>query len=125
MSRLPSGSLLAIVVVLGLPQAARAQEVKVKEDKPGLLAQATIRPDSARKLALARVPGSRVEAAEIEMEDGKLVYSFDLKVGNAKGIEEVLIDARSGKVVSVEHEDPAAEAKEAPRIRKPGNPPRR
>ena len=41
-----------------------------------------------------------------------MVYSFDVLVPNRKGVEEVQVDARSGKVVSVKHESPAAEAKE-------------
>jgi hypothetical protein len=48
--------------------------------------------------------------AELEKEHGRVVYSFDLKVPSKPGIEEVQVDASSGKVVSVEHEDEPAEA---------------
>lgn len=84
----------------------------MKEEKPGLLAQATITPDASRKTALARVPRGQIATEEIEMEGGRLVFSFDIKVPGRSGVEEVLVDAKTGKVISQEHEDPATEAAE-------------
>ena len=43
---------------------------------------------------------------------GKLIYSFDIKVAGKSGIEEVAVDAMTGKVLVVEHESPKQEAKE-------------
>ena len=106
---------LALLTATGLIGRLTAQPtaVPIKEEKPGLLARATVNPDSARAIALRAVAsGSKIQAAEIEEEDGKLVYSFDIKVPKKKGIDEVLVDAVSGKIVSVEHEDPAPEAAE-------------
>jgi uncharacterized membrane protein YkoI len=97
--------------VLGLPVSVAAQgaprqpAVVVKEEQPGLLARATVSPDSATRMALARVPSARVAKAEIEMEHRKLVYSFDLAVTGKPGVEEVLVDATTGVIISVEHED--------------------
>ena len=85
---------------------------RMKEEKKGLLAQATVTPDSARALALREVPNGRIRESEIEQEKGTLVYSFDIKVAGKSGIEEVLIDAKSGAVVAHEHEGPKAEASE-------------
>jgi uncharacterized membrane protein YkoI len=79
--------------------------VTVSEEERGLLAQATVRSDSAMKIARARVPGGRIVKAEIENEDGKLVYSFILKVAGKAGVEEVNVDAKTGAVVAVEHEN--------------------
>ena len=90
-----------------------AQTMKISEEKPGLLKKAKITGDAATATALAKVPGGKVEKAEIENEKGKLIYSFDLKVAGKSGIEEVAVDAMTGAVLSVEHEDAAAEAKEA------------
>jgi hypothetical protein len=50
---------------------------------------------------------------ELEREKGKLIYSYDIKVTRKSGIEEVSVDAMTGKVLSVEHETPAQERKEA------------
>ncbi|HEY3586446.1 MAG TPA: PepSY domain-containing protein, partial [Myxococcaceae bacterium] len=49
---------------------------------------------------------------ELEREEGRLVYSFDLAVTGKPGVEEVLIDAETGEVVSQKYETPAAEARE-------------
>jgi uncharacterized membrane protein YkoI len=102
-------SLLITTVVSA--QAAGAA-VRMKEDKPGQLAMARITPDSARALARARVPAAQIAEEGIEMEHGKLVYSFDMKTRGRRGIDEVLIDALSGAVISVGHETPAQEAAE-------------
>jgi uncharacterized membrane protein YkoI len=85
----------------------------IKEESPGLTAQAKVYPATARRTALAKVPRGRIVQEEIEQEDGKLVYSFDMKKGTESGVEEVRVDALNGSVVSVEHEDPAKEAAEA------------
>ncbi len=84
----------------------------MKEEKPGLLKQATITPDEARKTALAQVRNGSIAEEEIEMEDGKLAYSFDIKVPGQTGIEEVLVDAKTGAVIAHEHESPKQQAAE-------------
>jgi hypothetical protein len=84
----------------------------LKEEKPGLLAQAKIRPDSARKLAMAQVPGERMASQEIENEDGKLIYSFDFKAQGKSGVDEVNVDANTGAVVGVKHESAVEESAE-------------
>jgi len=68
---------------------------------------------AARATALAKVPGGKVQAGELEREHGKLVYSFDIRVPGKSGIEEVQIDAVNGEVVSQVHETAKAERKEA------------
>lgn len=96
-------------------QTAQTATPPMKEEKPGLLAQATVTPDAARKLALAQVANGRIAEQEIEMERGRLAYSFDIKVPRRSGIEEVLIDAKSGALIAHEHEGPKAEAAERAR----------
>lgn len=96
-------------------KAARAPQgtMKVKEETPGLAAQATISADSAQKIALGQVSRGWVREAELEQNKGTLVYSYDIKARGKSGVEEVLIDAKTGAVVSKTHETAAAEAKEA------------
>ncbi len=89
-----------------------AQEKEEKEEKTSskVAMKAKITMDAARSIALAKAPG-KVEGEELEKEKGKLVYSFDIR--NDKGtISEVWVDAKTGKVVKVEEENAAAEAKE-------------
>ena len=73
---------------------------------------------TARATALARVPGAKVRDEELESEHGRLIYSFDLEAPGKPGVEEVQVDARNGRVVSVSHETPAAERREARRERR-------
>jgi uncharacterized membrane protein YkoI len=104
---------LAAILLGGTTLAAAQQPgITIKEDKPGLLAKAKISSDSAIKLAQARLPGATIQSAEIENEDGRLIYSFDLKTTGRSGIDEVNVDATTGKVLPVEHEGPKAEARE-------------
>ena len=90
-----------------------AQADKVKETKPGLLKKAKITAGQAIATAQARLPKAKLDAGEIEEEDGKLIYSFDFKTAGKSGIDEVNVDAMTGKVLSVAHETPVDEAKEA------------
>lgn len=89
-----------------------AQPVTMKEEKPGQLKLAKITPAAATAIALAKVPNGKIETAEIEKEGGKLLYSFAIKIAGKSGIEEVHVDATTGKVLSTEHETPEDEAKE-------------
>jgi uncharacterized membrane protein YkoI len=118
--------LRALYLFAGLTLTAQVvaaqSEVKVKEESPGLLKQAKVTADSALKVALARVPNGKMKSGEIEREDGRLVYSFDLVVTGKKGIEEVQVDALTGRVVSVELETPEQEAEEA-KAQKPSSKP--
>jgi uncharacterized membrane protein YkoI len=99
--------LVAIAVAAGCASHGVTREingVKIVEDKAGLWARATLAPDSAVKIALARVPGGTISKGELEEEDGRLIYSFDIKVAGKSGEEEVHVDARTGEVVKQEHE---------------------
>lgn len=102
----------ALVLTVGVSTLS-AQTVTVKEEKAGMLKLAKVTSTVAIATALAKVPGGAVQSAAIEKEDGKLVYSFDIKVAGKKGVEEVWVDATTGAVISVEHETPADEATEA------------
>ena len=85
------------------------QPVAITEDKPGLLARAKIQPEQARQIALNKIPNGTVTKGELEEEDGKLIYSFDITVPGQKGITELHIDALTGDVLKTEHEDEGKE----------------
>ena len=107
----------ALIAALALAVAApglSAQGVTVKEEKAGLLKKATITSEAAIATAQAKLPNAKLKAAEIEQENGKLIYSFDFETAGKTGIDEVNINALTGKQVGkVEHESPASEKKEA------------
>jgi uncharacterized membrane protein YkoI len=109
-------NLIAALLVSLVAVAAGAQQNKVEKltkKELALRAEAKVSEDSARAIALKVVPGATVKEGELEKEKGKLIWSFDLKVAGKKGVEEVQVDAVTGKVIGREHESDAKEAKEA------------
>jgi hypothetical protein len=93
---------------------------------PELAKQAKVTLDAARTTALAKVPGGVVQSEELEKEHGKLVYSFDIKVAEKAGVEEVIVSAISGNVLGKHHETDKAEKaeKQLDAKRKPAPPPK-
>jgi hypothetical protein len=76
-----------------------------------LKADAKVRVEEARAIALKKVPGD-IKEEELEKENGKLVYSFDIRAAGQKDITEVQVSAIDGSIVSVEKENAAHEASE-------------
>jgi len=101
----------ALTLVL-LAGQADAKGVRMKEERPGLLKKAKITADAATTTAQAKVPGGKIVSAEIEEENGKLLFSFDVKTAGKAGIDEVNVDALDGTVLGVQHETPRDEALE-------------
>ena len=63
---------------------------------------AKISREAAEKAAMAKAgPGMKITETELEVEDGCLVYSVDLK-GEGKGKQEILVDAGNGKILAHE-----------------------
>ena len=104
---------LSLALLLGTA-AAHPADSSCKEAREGLARRAKVSCAEARKAALAALGKTkmRIRSAELEEENGKLVYSFDVERTGLSGIDEVQIDAGSGQVVSVAHETPEAEAAE-------------
>jgi hypothetical protein len=77
-----------------------------------LQAQAKITKADAQTTALAKVPDGTIQTAELEKEHSKLIWSFDIAMPRSKNITEVQVDAKTGKIVSVQVETPQDQAKE-------------
>jgi uncharacterized membrane protein YkoI len=93
---------------------AQGTALAYKREIPAKLAkQAKISEDSAAATARSKVPKGKIQSVELEQEEGKLQYSFDIKIPGKSGIEEVNVDALDGTVIAVEHESPETEKKEA------------
>jgi uncharacterized membrane protein YkoI len=110
-------TLFAAMLTLGAAgslsaQAAKAPARKAEGSQAALRKEAKIVEADARKTALAAVPGGKVQSHELERENGKLIYSYDIKVAGKSGVEEVNVDAMTGAIVAHEHEDAKTEAKE-------------
>ena len=63
--------------------------------------------------AASKVPGTTLKGAEIDREDGKLLYVFSFTKAGSKGEDEVSVDALTGALHKVEHESAEDEAREA------------
>jgi uncharacterized membrane protein YkoI len=100
-------SMSAVAMTMSLPGKSREGSQK---SQAKLAKQAKITLAQARKIAVKRAPGT-IEEGELEREHGKLVYSFDIRNGRGT-ITEVQVDARNGRVVSVEEENAKQEADE-------------
>ena len=111
-------TVLALVVTAAL--GLTAATAKDKED-PKLLAKAKVTKAEAQKTALTKAPDGTVKDAELEEENGKLVWSFDIARPGTKDITEVQVDAITGKIVLVEVETPKDQAKEAKEDKEDGD----
>ncbi len=103
---------LALLVTVVATSVAGAQGYK-KEVPDSLMKQAKITESAAAAIAQKRVPAGKIEGVELEREKGKLMYSYDIKTAGKSGIDEVNIDAVTGKIIAFEHETPKMEKKEA------------
>jgi len=93
--------------------AKRHTKVKKEETQAALQKEAKISEAAARATALKEVPSGTVKSSELERENGKLIYSYDITVPGKTGIDEVNVNAMDGSVVAKQHENPKAEKKEA------------
>ena len=89
---------------LSVASAQGAQSQGTPTRRASLRAEAKISQDSARKIALAQVPNGKIRSHKLEPEKGTVVYSYDIAVPKKSGVEEVLVSAIDGSVVSVQHE---------------------
>jgi N-methylhydantoinase A/oxoprolinase/acetone carboxylase beta subunit len=106
-------AMIAGFLSIGLCLAAGAQTQPPKKSKipAALKKDAKISIETARATALKKVPGE-IQEEELEKENGKLVYSFDIRATGQKDITEVQVSAVDGSIVSVAKENAASEAKE-------------
>lgn len=93
----------------GLPSVAAARNVS----PDALKAQASVTEADARATALSATGGGSIQTGELEIENGKLVWSFDIKRPGTKNVLEVQVDAQNGRIVSNKIETPNEQAKEA------------
>ena len=98
-------SVLASGVLAALSQGCETSQAT-------LAAQAKISKADAEKIGLGKVPSGVMQSSEIEKENGKLVWSLDIATPGTKDITEVLVDAQTGAVISMEAETPEQQAKE-------------
>jgi hypothetical protein len=68
---------------------------------------------AARATALAAVSNGTVQSAELETERGRKVWSIDVSRPHSAAVIEILVDAKSGRIVSKRTESPREQKREA------------
>jgi uncharacterized membrane protein YkoI len=100
-----------LMLGLGLPALGQTDSPKKSKIPASLKTDAKISLEQARTIATKKVPGD-IREEELEKENGKLVYSFDIQATGQHDITEVQVSAIDGSIVSVEKENAAHEAAE-------------
>jgi len=108
-----TGKIVGIDVETPADQAKEKEADKKEAAQKKLEAKAKISEAKAREIALDKVPNGKIKEGELEEEKGKLIWSFDIATEGSKNITEVNVDAITGKVIAVDVETPADQAKEA------------
>jgi len=110
-TKLILSSILAAILVAAGPSGCAAGKCNHCQ-QAALAAQAKITQAQAQQTALAKVPNGTVKEGELEKENGKLIWSFDIATPDSKNITEVAVDALTGEIVTVEQETPAQQKQE-------------
>ena len=92
---------------------AKRHKVRKAESQAALQKEAKISEETARATALKEVANGTVKSSELERENGKLIYSYDITVPGKTGVQEVNVNAIDGSVVANKHESAKTEKKEA------------
>src|SRR5262249_25016995 len=91
---------IALIVTLMLATVSAYAQTTYKKDVPAALAkEAKVDETTAAAAARASMPNSTIRSVELEREHGRLIYSYDFTVAGKKGVEEVNVDAATGKVI--------------------------
>jgi hypothetical protein len=109
-------ALLFLALSTSVLAAAPSCSIRPAKDTlpPALQNLAKVSQVDAQKAALAKFKASstKIKSIELEVEQGCLVYSFDIAVFGKRGIEEIMVDAGTGKLLSHKHESATQEAAE-------------
>ena len=109
---------IILAIALAVPFVAAASDdlncstkAKKMTSKAERTAMAKVSDADARKAAIDKIgAGAMISKGGIEVEDGCLLYSFDVKTPGKSGIDEVIVDAGTGMVLKVDHEGKVGEA---------------
>jgi len=103
----------ASIIALTLAASWAPFNLWAQQSEAELLKQARVTKHQAKRIALARVKGSTIKSAELEKENGVLIWSFDVAQPGKKDVTEVWVDATTGKITAVDVETSIGQKKEA------------
>lgn len=92
---------IAVATMLGIVSSAFAIEPAVSRA-------------DAERIALTKVRSGTVQSAELEQERGALAWVIDISSPDAADIQEIVVDAKTGRIVRVGTATPTAQKKETP-----------
>ena len=92
---------IAVATMLGIVSSAFAIEPAVSRA-------------DAERIALTKVRSGTVQSAELEQERGALAWVIDIYSPDAADIQEIVVDAKTGRIVRVGTATPTAQKKETP-----------
>jgi uncharacterized membrane protein YkoI len=96
--------LTSLAIVAALTMAAGSLAAQDRNVPDSLVSKAKISEDSARAIAVKRVPGD-VQAITLAKVKTRLLYTFKIqRSGKSPGMSDVQVSAMSGKVMSVRRE---------------------
>ena len=90
------GSALAVLLLAGC--------VSDDQKQAKLRSEAKLSQADAEKIALGKVPNGTIKEAELEKENGVLLWSFDITTPNSKELTEVEVNAITGEIVASDSE---------------------
>lgn len=79
---------------------ASSHEPYNKDDRPS---NVRVSEETARDIALRRVPGGEISEIDLERENGLAIWEIEIKTPGQPGHHQVQIDAMSGKVIRFSH----------------------
>ena len=91
---------LSLAAALSFAAGTLAAQEPTRTVPDSLASKAKISEDSARAVALKRVPGT-VQGTELEHERGRLLWEFKIQRKGRTGTTEVEVNAMTGRVVAV------------------------
>jgi uncharacterized membrane protein YkoI len=97
-------------ITVSAQQANQKGSIWIKTDETGFAELAKISMDSAISAALKEVPG-RVLTADLENEDGYLVYGIEI-IKTDNQVVDVKVDAGNGKVLKIDQDQTDKEGHE-------------
>jgi Peptidase propeptide and YPEB domain len=101
------------IIALALAASSIPFNLWAEQSEAELLKQARVTKHQAKRIALARVKAGTIKSAELEKENGVLIWSFDIARPGKKDVTEVWVDATTGKITKVDVETPITQKKEA------------
>jgi len=96
--------LTSLTLVAALTVAAGSLAAQERNVPDSLAGKAKISEDSARAVALKRVPGTVEGVALAKSGKTRLVYTFKVQRNGRTGLTDVLVNANTGKVIAVRRE---------------------